>query len=198
MSTCFCSGVIWCGKRHFCAPFCTNNYLFALNKARDKHRNIGKRGCFLQESWFSSRGEFLRLTGPTPLLPDYAYGEDIEREYCTLKFAIVRMSSLPRQALGSKQQSSKLARVYVCDVSALAFIRHVVHKLGAIHTGAGNIRSRTVGGRELSSRCLGPGHELEEHNLRCPPGRPLDEVWLAEQFDGAESAFVVPFSCTYK
>ena len=25
-------------------------------------------------SWFSSRGEFLRLTGPTPQLPDYAYG----------------------------------------------------------------------------------------------------------------------------
>eukprot|EP00493_Phyllostaurus_siculus_P006690 UN06759 len=26
------------------------------------------------DEWFSSRGEFLKLTGPTPLLPDFAYG----------------------------------------------------------------------------------------------------------------------------
>jgi hypothetical protein len=49
----------------------TNGYDFRNNVTGDVH--VFLLGSNL-ESWFSSRGEFLRLTGPTPLLPDYAYG----------------------------------------------------------------------------------------------------------------------------
>ena len=49
----------------------TNGYDFRNNVTGDVY--VFLLGSDL-DSWFSSRGEFLRLTGPTPLLPDYAYG----------------------------------------------------------------------------------------------------------------------------
>ena len=49
----------------------TNGYDFRNNVTGDMY--VFLLGSDLK-SWFSSRGEFLRLTGPTPQLPDYAYG----------------------------------------------------------------------------------------------------------------------------
>ena len=49
----------------------TNGYDFTNDVQGDTY--VFLLGNSLQ-SWYDSRGEFLQLTGPTPLLPDFAYG----------------------------------------------------------------------------------------------------------------------------
>lgn len=49
----------------------TNGYDFRNNQNGDSY--VFLLGDSL-DSWFSSRTEFVQLTGPTPLLPDYAFG----------------------------------------------------------------------------------------------------------------------------
>ena len=53
------------------ALLATNGYDFANDVAGDTY--VFLLGDSL-ESWWQSRAEFLQLTGPTPLLPDFAYG----------------------------------------------------------------------------------------------------------------------------
>jgi hypothetical protein len=55
----------------------TNGYDFRNNASGDTYIFIlgsDKATKFDLESWYSSRAEFLQMTGPTPLLPDWAYG----------------------------------------------------------------------------------------------------------------------------
>jgi hypothetical protein len=51
----------------------TNGYDFTNDVGGDTYVFLlGDQGDL--DAWWSSRGEFLQLTGPTPLLPDFAYG----------------------------------------------------------------------------------------------------------------------------
>jgi hypothetical protein len=55
----------------------TNGYDFRNNVAGDIYVFVlgsDKASKFDLASWYDSRAEFLQLTGPTPLLPDWAYG----------------------------------------------------------------------------------------------------------------------------